>query len=368
MGVLYPLRFGEILRNYNFGNRWIEEEFEKEGLPEGHRIAETWEVCDRPGESSEVINGELAGSSLHDLIETYGEEFLGRDIIAASGSRFPLLVKFLDATNPLAEQVHQDDALALEQGLEDPGKTEAWYMLKARQGATIHCGTRDGIALADVHDALLGDTVREAMDEHEVHPGDAFLLHAGTLHYSHGGVLFYELLQNSNVSVQLRGQEHPPGTDDRAEWARSALGSVKLIRGVNCRISPAVVASGENRISYILASRYFVLERLDLGSRHEITCTGDKFYILTQIEGESTVACGDHVEKMVPGNTCLLSASLGNVSISPKGSCSILKAYVPDLVRDIVEPLRAAGVSDGDIVGLGGATEFNPLIELVGRP
>ncbi len=367
MGALYPLRLKEILRNYDFGDRWIEEEYEKEGLPDNHRIAETWEVCDRPGESSKVINGELAGSSLHDLIATFGEELLGHDIVAVSGLRLPLLIKFLDASNSLGEQVHQDDSSAQEQGLEDPGKTEAWYMLKARPGATIHCGTSEGIALADVHDALLGDTVREAMDEHEVHPGDAFLLHAGTLHYSHGGVLFYEILQNSNVSVQLRGQEHPLGTADRAEWARNALGSVKLIRGLKCRIPPASRVFGPNRISHILTCRYFALERLDLRSPLEMTCSGEKFYTLTQIEGKSTVICGDHEEKMVPGNTCLLPASLGDVSIDPKGDCSIPKAYVPDLVRDIVEPLRAAGVDDRDIVALAGDPESNCLKDLIGE-
>ena len=45
--MLYPLRFKEILRNYTFGNRWIVDVYAKEGLPEDHRIAETWEVCDR---------------------------------------------------------------------------------------------------------------------------------------------------------------------------------------------------------------------------------------------------------------------------------------------------------------------------------
>jgi len=59
--LLYPLRFKEILRNYSFGSRWIADSFNKTGLPDDQRIAETWEVCDRPGESSQVINGPYAG-------------------------------------------------------------------------------------------------------------------------------------------------------------------------------------------------------------------------------------------------------------------------------------------------------------------
>jgi mannose-6-phosphate isomerase len=366
MNALYPLRFREILRNYNFGDRWIVEAFDKDGLPENHRVAETWEVCDRPGESSVVTNGEYAGRSLHDLIAEHGEELLGRDVVAVTGSRFPLLVKFLDATHLLGEQVHPDDALAAEQKRADPGKTEAWYMLKTRPGATIHCGDKEGVSHDDVYQALLEGTILDVMDEQGVRPGDPFLLHAGTMHYTHGGVLFYEILQNSDAGISLVGKEYPAGTNAREQWARDTIVAVRPVKGGNCRISPVTVAVGENSVSYILASKYFALERIDLESAHAIACTGDKFCILTQIEGESTVSSGRHAEKLYPGHTCLLPASLGTVSVTPNGRCSILKAYVPDLMRDIVNPLRGAGVSDRDIVQLGGEPEFNVLIELLG--
>jgi mannose-6-phosphate isomerase len=136
---LYPLRFKEILRNYGFGNRWIDDTFEKDNLPDNHTLAETWEVVDRENESSIIINGAFAGQTLHDLIELYDKKLLGTDIVARFGKRFPLLIKFLDASNVLGEQIHHSDALAAQQKLADPGKTEAWYMLSMKEGATIHC-------------------------------------------------------------------------------------------------------------------------------------------------------------------------------------------------------------------------------------
>jgi mannose-6-phosphate isomerase len=187
--MLYPLRFKEILRNYTFGNRWIVEAYAKEGLPDDHRVAETWEVCDRPPESSVVLNGPLAEETLHALIAAHGADLLGRDVVARWRDTLPLLIKFLDASNVLAEQAHHNDALAAKRGLSDPGKTEAWYMLKVRPGATIHCGQRDDAVTArSVHNALLAGSVRDEMREYAVQPGDAFLLHAGTMHYSKGGV------------------------------------------------------------------------------------------------------------------------------------------------------------------------------------
>ncbi|MGA2974163.1 MAG: type I phosphomannose isomerase catalytic subunit [Spirochaetia bacterium] len=365
MPGLYPLRFKEILRNYDFGGRWIAEEFDKQGLPEEHRLSETWEVCDRPGESSVVKNGALAGSSLHDLIETYGEELLGHAVTAESGSRFPLLIKLLDATNPLGEQVHQDNSLAKEQGLKDPGKTEAWYMLRTRPGATIHCGTREGIGRDEVLKALVDGTIRDVMEEQQARSGDAFLLHAGTMHYSHGGVLFYEIMQNSDVIMMLRSHEFLPGTEGRKKWAEKTIRAVRLAPGSECRVQPVIVALGMNRISYIFACRFFALERLDLVSPHDIACAGERFYVLTQIEGNSSVEGGTGSENLGPGQSCLLPASLGNVAVAPNGPCSLLKAYVPDLVRDIIEPLRRAQIQDRDIIALGGERGCNPLIGLI---
>ena len=367
MQPLYPLRFKEILRDYSFGDRWIATEFTKPGLPREHPLSETWEVCDRPGESSVVTNGAFAGSSLHDLIGSFGDELLGRAVTAVTGSRFPLLVKLLDASNPLGEQVHQDDAVAAEQGLKDPGKTEAWYMLRTRPGATIHCGTRNGTSREDVMKALIAGTIRDVMEMRTVSPGDAFLLHAGTMHYSRGGVLFYEIMQNSTVGVSLNRSDPRPGSQSPERWAAEAIRSIRLVPGSDCRIPPVSIASGANRVSFIFACGYFALERLDLASPHALACTGERFRVLTQIEGDSTVSCRGGLERLEPGQTCLLPASLGDVHVSPQGRCSVLHAYVPDLVHDIIEPLRGAGVGDADIMALGGEASRNPFPDLIMR-
>ncbi len=367
MHALYPLRFTEILRNYDFGGRWIAEAFSKDGLPADHRLSETWEVCDRPGESSITKNGALAGTSLHQLIEIYGEALLGRGIMAEHGSRFPLLVKLLDATYPLAEQVHQDDALAKEQGQPDPGKTEAWYLLKTKPGAMIHCGTREGVGRADVLDALVDGTVRDVMEQQPASAGNAFLLHAGAMHYANGGILLYEILQNSNVITMLCSRDSP-GSAERRTWAGKAIKAVRLARGSDCRVHPVMIASGKNRVTFVAACRHFALERLDLVEAHTIACTGDRFFVLTQVEGTSTVSCSGGQETLGPGQSCLLPASLGNVTVLPQGQCSVLKGYVPDLLCNVVERLRAAGITDAAIVGLGGEAALNPLIGLTARP
>jgi mannose-6-phosphate isomerase len=363
LGDLYPLRFREILRDYRFGDRWIVDAFAKEGLPEDHRIAETWEVCDRPGESSLVINGPLRGQTLHQLIQAYCERLLGRDIVARFGTRFPLLIKFLDASNPLGEQVHQDDALARKQGLDDPGKTEAWVMLRARKGATIRCGHRSGTDREQVLQALIDGTIRECMQEYAVEPGDTFLLYAGTMHYSSGGVLFYEIMQNSDVIIGLRPWRPIASDEERERWARSALEGIHIEQGFDCRTAPVSLPEGDNRRTYLLACEHFAVDRLDLAAPFTVHCTGERFYVLSQIGGSSTLERNQRTEMLRPGMSCLLPADLGDVVVEPEGEASLLMAYVPDLWQDTIAPLRAAGVPGPAIAALGGHTCLNPLPE-----
>jgi mannose-6-phosphate isomerase len=364
--MLYPLRFQEILRNYGFGNRWIADVYEKQGLPEDHRVAETWEVCDRPGESSIVVNGPLAGKTLHQLLVDYGVDFLGRDIVARCGTRFPLLIKFLDASNVLGEQAHHSDGLAAARGLADPGKTEAWYMLHVRDGATIRCGNVAGATEATVHGAILDGSVRDLMQEYAVEPGDAFLLYAGTMHYSKGGVLFYEIMQNSDVYIGLRKPDVALPESEREAQVQAVMEGVHIEAGFGCKTQPVALREGANTRTFVFACTYFALERLDLGGPYTLNCDSERFFVLSQIEGTSTVVWGDYREILRPGQTCLLPASLGAVTLEPEaGPCALLKSYVPDLLRDVIRPLRQAGITDAAIVGLGGTTMLNPLSNLV---
>jgi mannose-6-phosphate isomerase len=288
-------------------------------------------------------------------------------VVARCGTRFPLLIKFLDASHTLGEQAHHNDALAEQRGLDDPGKTEAWYMLKVREGASIRCGTRPGVTVDDVHDALMEGTIRSLMQPYAVAPGDAFLLHAGTMHYSSGGVLFYEIMQNSDVYIGL-GDPPDPALSPEARDAEVAalMEGLHVEPGYACKIPPVVLEHDGHTRRFIFACTYFALERLDLRAPVPMACDGDRFYVLSSIEGATAVDAGDRRVTLRAGQSCLLPADLGSVTLAPVGGpCALLKAYVPDLRADVIRPLREAGIADGVIAALGGKTRLNPLIPLL---
>ena len=93
---------------------------------------------------------------------------------------------------------------------------------------------------------------------------------------------------------------------------------------------------------------------------------GERFRFLTVIEGKANVNSAGGSEHLDTGWSCMLPANLGSVTIAPEGEASVLVAYVPDLVEDVVAPLRAHGVADATIRDLGGRSELNLLNSLTG--
>ncbi len=361
---LYPLRFQEILRNYSFGDRWIVQEFEKTDLPEDQRIAETWEVCDRPGESSKIINGWMLGKTLRQAIDEHGAALMGRAIVERFGSQFPLIIKLLDASNVLPEHMHPSDEMVVERGLDDnSGKTEAWYMLRARPETTILSGHKPGLTPQAFRQALIEDRSRDCMAEYSAEVGDSFLLPAGTMHYAAGGLIFYEIMQNSDLNVALRQRE---GMGDIEAWADDAVGAVHFEDAFDCRTRPVSIEVGANRRTWLIVCSYFAVERLDLKEAYTLEMDGERFRVLTVIEGKVDVISDGGSERLHAGWSCLLPANLGNVTISPEDEAAVLVAYVPDLVEDVVSPLRDHGVADAAIRDLGGRSELNPLNGLTG--
>ena len=82
---------------------------------------------------------DLTKGRLNELIAEYAEEILGHRAIQRFGKKFPLLIKFIDAQEPLSVQVHPNDALAQKRH-NCWGKSEMWYILSATKNAALTLG------------------------------------------------------------------------------------------------------------------------------------------------------------------------------------------------------------------------------------
>src|ERR1017187_3475843 len=98
--LLYPLRFDPIYQYRLWGGRRLGNLLSAP-LPGEGPIGEAWVLSDRTDHKSLVANGPLKGRTLGQVMEQSREQLMGK--LSSRFSRFPLLLKFLDAHEMLSE-------------------------------------------------------------------------------------------------------------------------------------------------------------------------------------------------------------------------------------------------------------------------
>ena len=315
---LYPLRFEPILKRLIWGGRRLETLLGKP-LGEGHDYAESWEVADHRQGRSVVADGPLAGRTLGELLRERTAEMLGPALI--SHQQFPLLVKFLDAHDVLSVQVHPGDEVG-RRLVDDNGKTEAWVILHAAPGSLIYAGLRPGVTAQTFGDALVAGEVEPLLHRFPAVEGDCIMIPAGTVHAIGAGVVLAEIQQMSDATFRVHdwGRLGPDGSP-RALHLAEALEATDFDAGP---VSPMRVEGAPGSVEHLARCPYFAIDRLNL-TAGTMVGTPERFTLLVGLGGEAAVG----PERLGPGQTLLLPASVGPVEVVPRGRATILAVVVP---------------------------------------
>jgi len=356
------LQFQEIYLGRIWGGRRLETLFEK-SIPAGKSIGEAWLVSDHPSHESVVSNGPHAGKTLHQLLKTNPGAILGDRPSLTPHGRFPLLLKILDAHEPLSVQVHPDDECAKRLQEPDVGKTEMWYVLHADPGSELICGldphmTRDGF-----RKAVSGDTLGKSLKRITVNKTTAVLLTAGTVHAIGKGIALAEIQQNSDLTYRIydwgRVQENGRPRELHVDKALEAIQFGSRFPGP---ANPLTYFDDGVHRSVLAACRHFAAELVTIEERSVRRSLGQTFHIVLTCTGNLTFDDGFSPVVLPPGQAALLPASLGGYIV--QGTGSYLDYYVPDLERDIIQPLLAEGFPRACITALGGSPSASDLAEV----
>jgi len=220
MTTVYPYKFRPIFKHRLWGGQRLREVFGKD-LPPDDTIGESWELADLPRDKSVIVNGPLAGSTLAEALEQFGEEITGDEYYEGP---FRLLIKLLDAQDILSVQVHPDVETCKRIGRGEP-KTECWYIIAAEPGACIYKGIRKGTTRRQFAAAIADGTVAGLLDKVYVEPGQCHYLPAGTAHSIGAGLLIAEIQTPSDTTyrafdwnrVEADGRARPLHIDQALE-------------------------------------------------------------------------------------------------------------------------------------------------------
>jgi mannose-6-phosphate isomerase len=182
-----------------WGGRRLETSLGKV-LPPEKPIGESWELSDLPEpDQSEVAAGPLKGTSLRQLVEQDLRGLMGP--VALDHGRFPLLVKYIDASQTLSIQVHPDEAAAARLG--GRAKSEVWYVLDADPGAVIYLGLHPGTGPEELRHALETGEVEGLVVQVPARPGTLLPVPPGTVHAIGAGILLAEVQQPSDTTYRV---------------------------------------------------------------------------------------------------------------------------------------------------------------------
>ncbi len=310
---MYPLRFKPIFQRYLWGGYRLRDVLGKDTGDQA--AAESWELVDHKDAQSEILYGELAGKTLRQIIASNPEAVLGRALASELASdsvpeslrsRFPLLLKFLDASRDLSIQVHPDDEMGQTLSPPDLGKTEAWYVLEAQPGAKIYAGLKDGVDEASFRAAADAGATPEMMHSFEPKAGDCVFIKAGTLHAIGAGLLIAEIQQASNTTFRIDdwGRVDADG-NPRQLHLQQGIAATDFSRGP----VSACVAQQQDGCETLIACDKFTFRRHTCGGT--VTLGGDgKFRIVTVISGSLDVQGDPSGKSLARAQTVLLPAAL----------------------------------------------------------
>ncbi len=349
-----PLKLSVHVRSYAFGERQIPERLGKKGLPAGV-VAETWEFSDYEDTTGTVTQGPFAGSTLHQLVERYPRELVGE---RWHGLHFPLLGKFLDASHMLPVHLHADDTTAAgKYGLPN-GKTEAWHILDCAEGASVLSGVKPGVGEDELVAAFKAQDYDRVMPRLPIHPGETVYVPGGTLHSFGPDTLIFEIQQTSDLGQSVMPVDLFGKRLDEAEWDANIAATLDELR-VDVLPVPnhgLTRYEGDVRIVVGCAGPHFALERWNLAVPFKVPARPDRCQTLTNLGDPVGISYGGGVETLGRAESCIIPAAMGGFTLVPDGKAVVLACFVPDLARDIVAPLRAAGHTDAEIAALGEVT------------
>jgi mannose-6-phosphate isomerase len=347
----YPLKLTYHVRTYHFGERLIPERLGKRGVPDGI-VAETWEVSDYRDARATVTNGEFAGQPFHDLTLAHPDEIVGA---GWRGPHFPLLAKFLDASHMLPVHLHADDETAARLHGEPNGKTEAWHILWAAPDASILAGIKPGTSRDALVAAFKAQDYDAVMPRYPIAAGDTVYVPGGILHSFGPDTLIFEIQQTSDLGQNVMPEDlygHRLTADQWNTNIEATLAELKT--DYLPRPNPGLERSvGDNRYRVGCAWRRFALERWTLAEPHREPAHSDRCLTVSNVGEAIRIDFKGGSETLNRAESCVIPAALGEFAIVGSGTADFIVCYVPDLERDIVRPLRAAGHSDEAIGRLG---------------
>lgn len=314
-----PIRFIPYYKHVIWGGTRIAD-LKGEEIP-GRHVGESWEISGFEDHESVVAEGEYAGLTISQLAAKLGAELLGNVVLERFGTRFPLIVKVIDAHADLSVQVHPDDEWAERKG-ELSGKNEMWYILRTDGEAKIYAGFNRRINRDELHALVEGHKLMDSVNAFDSRQGDVYWLPAGQVHAIGAGNLLLEVQQNSNVTYRLYdyGRIDADGRP-RQLHISDAMDVLSLEPADNLKLTANNSGWAPDKPQMLCETESFTVGRYEIKESRKIENFRDSFMILFCENGSLEISDGEGGwEPIAAGHSVLIPASTRSFTVRGQGA------------------------------------------------
>lgn len=284
-------------------------------------IGEVWLASDRLYPTP-IAEGELAGLGLDEVVGRWPEWICG----ANAENGFPLLLKVLSVGEWLSVQVHPDDEAARRLENEPRGKSEAWHVLSAENGARIVHGVSAEVDQQRLRRALDNGSIIDLLEYVAVHAGQTFHVPAGTIHSIGPGLTLLEIQQSSDLTYRFYDWDRPGLDGKLRELHVDKALEVMKARGPGAPVEPQDEESPA--VLRLATDPSFCLRRCSMTETYRNRSTRPSLLFFT--EGSAQImAEGYPTQRAQPGETWLIPAGVTTWSVEPAGQKSVFFESTP---------------------------------------
>ena len=317
MPSLYKM--SPIFKDYLWGGNRLVTDFGKKSPYE--ITAESWELSAHKDGQSVIKGGDYDGMPFGDFVKQYGVSVCGWK--SRTFDRFPILIKFIDAFNPLSVQIHPYDDYAFVHEKEF-GKNEVWYIMDAKPGAYLYCGFKHDVTKEEVRARIANNTITDILNRVDVTAGDVIFIPAGTIHAIGAGILVCEIQQNSNSTYRVYDYDRVDKDGKKRELhIEKALDVITTTAYKQDAFGLEAQQEIDGQtVQQLCLCKYFQCKKYGVDGKLPIYMDNASFVSLVFLSGMAQITVGDEELEVVKGDSVFVSA--GRKTLHIDGKCEFI--------------------------------------------
>lgn len=278
------------------------------------------------------------GAYLRDLLAADPEGFLGPEHVRRWGSNPGFLVKLLNSRNRLLVQVHPDREKARRWFGSEFGKTEAWYVMDAGEGARAYAGFRPGVTREVLGAAIAAqdsDRILSLLHSFPIAREDVLFIPAGLPHALGSDCLVLEIQEPTDITLRAE-RRRPSGELLPEEMLHGGAGmealldcfSYDALDAEETRRRVFLPSSGETLLSYD-TTPYFSMSALAVDPLSRAVRGNGRFVVGMVVAGEGEIVGGGRSVPLSRGADFFVPHGVAEYAYRTGTGMRVVECYPP---------------------------------------